>query len=947
MKKIFTAILLFCLLTGTIFVFSAPASEAMLEQGMEALRSGNYSSAELIFRRLTSSNEEEIKDRAWFYLAQSIFYQKNYKSSIHEFTSYLNKCRTTALCQESRFWIAESYYYLKEYNNAIEEYKRYIDRNNSQIMVENARDKIGTIYFDQRRYDEAIIEWEKAISLSSDQNANAMRILNIGRALHLNNKFDEALDRLAPLLTSKADPKIIASARIISGRIYQTNGNHSRALTLFNNIPENMLKTSPYSEARYYKALSLIALGDTANAKSQLQIYIAIAKEDALRYNALYELGMLSIKTKETERGLEQLNEVRQNGSLELKQLTNKFLGIYYMDSNPTLALTYLEESKKLTKDDRDITLSLAKAYISNNRLDEAKKLLLQYQDKYPYDPNVDQVHFYLAQIHLERKETQEALKLFESIKQNNPFSEYIDEADLYIARASFDSGDYQKTVNLLNDYLRKKNTQNKYEATRLMASSYIAMNNINTAKTYVNQIINNYISRPKADEIIFRFAVASEERGINASWYTNTLISRFPESESTYLLYLFLGDQAFKSSKYIVAIDYYDKYLKSGRKESRGTAFYNKILSMFNAKKYNEIIAILKSDSIPPLDEDQWVNIPFVLARCYNSTGEQDKIYSMFSSQDTKTMPEDVLFMFLQSAIIFGDIQLAQSNLERLSSNQVTRAEILYSVASYYKSNSDNNTALKYYQTIMSECPGTPKADYAVYEYAKILYARGNNAEAITNLNTIKDKALTTQKNLLLILCYFNTGDNNNAVLLTNREINNLAKYEEGEQVLKRNLLYYYQQKNTTQFNSFTYYLQTWYKHTAPYVNYISGKYYYELKNYSSSFAYFSKIADLEHEFKIETWFYLGEINLLFNKKPQVASQFFNRVIENDKNSDFGYKSRLEMALILRENAKYEEATHLLTTIINEKAAKPTYVIQAENIYSAIQDDIRNVKNN
>jgi TolA-binding protein len=90
-----SVVLLFCAQESR----AALGSEALYKQGMEAFESGNYSSAELLFRKALDSDEDEITDRAWFYLARSYFHQKNYGSAVHEFTSYLNKCRTASLCQ--------------------------------------------------------------------------------------------------------------------------------------------------------------------------------------------------------------------------------------------------------------------------------------------------------------------------------------------------------------------------------------------------------------------------------------------------------------------------------------------------------------------------------------------------------------------------------------------------------------------------------------------------------------------------------------------------------------------------------------------------------------------------------------------------------------------------------------------------------------------------------
>jgi len=84
LKRLFlTLLILFSL-------FSADASqdaESMFEQGIEAFNSGNYGSSELIFRKIIESSDDEIGDRAWFYLSRSIYHQKKYKSSIFEFNN--------------------------------------------------------------------------------------------------------------------------------------------------------------------------------------------------------------------------------------------------------------------------------------------------------------------------------------------------------------------------------------------------------------------------------------------------------------------------------------------------------------------------------------------------------------------------------------------------------------------------------------------------------------------------------------------------------------------------------------------------------------------------------------------------------------------------------------------------------------------------------------------
>jgi thioredoxin-like negative regulator of GroEL len=76
-------------------------------------------------------------------------------------------------------------------------------------------------------------------------------------------------------------------------------------------------------------------------------------------------------------------------------------------------------------------------------------------------------------------------------------------------------------------------------------------------------------------------------------------------------------------------------------------------------------------------------------------------------------------------------------------------------------------------------------------------------------------------------------------------------------------------------------------------------------------------------------------------NKKPQQAAQYFNQVIAKDRESDYGYKARIELALIYHENAREEEAMSMLKEIMGAQK-KRTYAIQAENIYNSFQNEIK-----
>lgn len=940
MKKIIFAAVAFCILLHGGLILSAPDSGSMFTQGIDALRSGNYSAAELIFRRLSSDNNGDIGDKSLFYLAQSIFYQKNYKSALHEFTNYLAKCKTNSLCLETRYWIGESYYYQKQYANAIEEYKRYLDKNSKEYFAPFAHDRIGSIYYEQERYTEAIEEWEYAINLSKDKKANDMRTLNICRSLFLNNQYDEALNMLNPLLAHNVDAGINASARIVCGRIYQSKDKHRQALGLFNGIPEDMLKLPLYCEARYFKALSLINLGDIAGAKAQLEIFLIIAANNRWYYYALYELGKLNIKTGETAKGLEQLNTVAVSAAPKLKSTANRYLGNYYLPIDTNKAAPYLEAAMSGSDDDRDVKLSLADVYIREQRPDEAEKILTEYRAAYPYDSHIDKVKFLMARICLLRGDNEQAMKLFESIRREDPFSEYINETDLYLAEAAYNNGNYQKSISLLNSYLQKNSIGNRYEGIKLLAACYIEIGSLNVAQVYINQIVNNYINGGGADSIICRFAVAYYDAGGNGDWYINKVRESHPDSSALKELYLSMGDLAFKKGKYKVAADYYDKYMQTGIKKNQGVAFFNTALCLFNLGQYSDVLAMLSSNGIPPLDEEQWIQIPFIRARCYGQTKEYTRIYTLFLPTDTPYMPDDIFHLYMKSAAAMGDMGLIQNNMERLSRNSAACSDVLIDMATWYKSQGNEAKAAACYSDIIGGYPNATQADTARLEYAKMLISKNKHGQAVSYLTGIRSETLREEKNALLILSYFETGDTENAAKLSDAEIYRLASGPYGKDIIKKNIMLRYEQKQTQAFNRYIYFLQNNAADSNDYANYIQGKYYMELKDYRTAFAMFARTAATDNEYTIESLFILGEISLLVNKNFNMAADYFSKVAEKSRHSDYGCKAMLELALIYGETSRIEEAKMILKDIIKTDAGK-IYAIQAENIYNALQSGL------
>ncbi|HPJ38649.1 MAG TPA: tetratricopeptide repeat protein, partial [Spirochaetota bacterium] len=374
-------------------------SQDLYEQGIEAFKSGNYGSSRLIFRKIID-NDDEYRDKAWYHLALSIFYQKKYESAIFEFNRFLLACTTANLCAEAKFWIAESHYKRKKYIKAIEEYNRFISQKSGESLIRKSYNRIGEIYYIQSRYDEAVILWKKALESTTSRNERNRLIIKIGDALFLNEDYDESVELVKPLLNVREDINVASSARLITGRVYQMKNRHHDAIRLFNAIPDQLLRKKPYYNAHYYKALSALALRNVNSAKSYLEFFLLIGKNSDWYYDAKYELGRILIKENKIAEGAGDLEEVRSmTVKMELRSKAAMELAKIYLERDPKEAIPYLEDSVSLSDPDeqKKALLLLSSVYIDVGKYEDAERLLDLLAQRYPYDSNMEQIRFLLA----------------------------------------------------------------------------------------------------------------------------------------------------------------------------------------------------------------------------------------------------------------------------------------------------------------------------------------------------------------------------------------------------------------------------------------------------------------------------------------------------------------------------------------------------------------------
>jgi tetratricopeptide (TPR) repeat protein len=910
--------------------------QSLYEQGTEAFRTGNYGSSELLFRKIIDSGDgAEYRDRAWYYLALSIFNQKKYKDAIFEFNRFLLICTAQDLCHESRYWIAESNFYLKNYIKAIEEFKRFIAQSRNEMLTVAALDRIGEIYFLQARYDEAVIEWKEAINRNTNVSQNSQRVVWIGRALFLNEDYDQALDLLESFVSARGDRTHEAQARMVIGRIYQMKNRHREALKAFYGIPESMLRESPYCDAQYFKAMSSIALGDTYSAKSFLESFLLIGKTSEWYYHAKYELGGILLRQNNEKEGIEILEEVRNaTRVMALRSRAALALSRIYLKRNQVEAIPYLEDAVSLPdqEEQRDALSLLARVYVDVRRYEDAERILSLLINTYPENEGNDQVQFLIARVALERNDPDAAIVGFNRIRSINPSSPYLREAVFYIGLAHALKNEHAPAIELLNRYIATPGAEKKYDALARLLELHIGASDIRNAEKTAQIIQSGYARQEGVEKVLYSFALALGQKGGNPARYLQFVAGNYPKSESAGRILFTWAGERYSAGDYARAEQFYRQYLAVPARDRAREALLGRVDSLFRLNRFKEIIALAGDETRPKLDEKDSIQFSLYLGRAYFNEKNLELSYKTLSALSPGDLGDADRLMLARSALKAGDIWTAQAIPALLPQGSDRYAESLYILGEYYIAEGKMDVAFDYFAKVIDECPDSPFTDDARIEMAEIHGNGRKYAEALALLDAMKSEKHADRKMILRIVALFRTGKIEKAVEMTSSGIRNILKYPAGETVVKEALFYYYLKGDLKNFALYSSHL-TKYSGNDPLLNYLSGKIYFEQQQYTTSSYYFGRLAATESEYREEALFFLGIISLHYQKNVRIAAGHFQRLIDTaDPGNSFAMKARINLALLMNEGSNRARAEELLKEI---EAGPENAVIkaQAENL--------------
>ncbi|MCU0822022.1 MAG: hypothetical protein MUC95_06050, partial [Spirochaetes bacterium] len=290
-------------------------------------------------------------------------------------------------------------------------------------------------------------------------------------------------------------------------------------------------------------------------------------------------------------------------------------------------------------------------------------------------------------------------------------------------------------------------------------------------------------------------------------------------------------------------------------------------------------------------------------------------------------------LVIISKSAIKIGDVITVQEASGLLTADKKLYAILLYDLGFFFSLKDELDTALNYFSKLLDECPGSEFEDRSRAEMSQIFVKKERYEEAVAKLKDIKEPGLQDRKNAMLIISYFELGDDKNATALSEKYFDKILKEPAGETAMLLNVKYYYINKNLKEFDKYSWGLEK-YRGRSEYVNYMSGRLNYELGNYRTAYNRFSRIINTQGEYLHEALYSLGLISAAVDGNSKRALWYFKKLSEDrGKTDEFTVKGKLALSIIALERGDTLLSSALLQEIISETGDR-LIKIQAENLF-------------
>ena len=670
---------------------TAAYTNALVEfnQALELYHNGQYLAAQNLFEKIKNNTQDEtMQSDSAYYIANAAvrLNQQNADQLMEEFVEKY----PTSLKRNSAFLDVANYYFENgKYSHAQKWYDKVDASNLSRSERERFEFNNGYVYFKAKRFDEAKNYFN---SVANSEKYGSQAKYYLGFMAYESDDYEEANELFEEV---KGEDRYSEDLSYYQADMNFKLGKFEKAIEMGK---EQYSKSNPQEKSQLSKIIgeSYFNLGQYDQAIPYLKEY----KGTRGKWNNTdyYQLGYAYYKQGDYDKAIGEFNKIIGGKDAVAQNAYYHLAESYLKLDQKQQALNAFKNASEMdfsAEIQEDAFLNYAKlSYEIGNSYKSTPQVLIDFIEKYPKNPNVEELKTLLIDSYISSKNYKGALALLESNKNFRDKAAYQKVA-FYYGLELYNEGKYQEALSYLDKSLKEPHdTLIAARATFWKAESEYQLSNFaNALGNYQEfQKMSGAKSTPEYANFTYnlaytQFKLKDYANAIkNFKNYVNASKADATRKKDAFMR---LGDSYFVTSQYWPAMENYNSAIEMGGNDY---AEFQKAISYGFVdraeKKVEELVAFIKKYPKSVYQDD-------ALYELGNTYVAQNKNSQAISAYD----------------------QLVRDNP---TSSFVPKA--LLKKALILDNTGKSNEALAIFKRVAKEYPSTPEALQAVSS-AKIIY--------------------------------------------------------------------------------------------------------------------------------------------------------------------------------------------------------------------------------
>ena len=438
------------------------ASEACSGKGWISYKNDDFKGAFRLFSKAENfAKNPEVKSRAGFMKANSLYSDYNYDAALSVYSDLINNSfAPTAIKTEALYYEAWCYYRKEQFDTAASLWRRYENDSTDRVKKAEARYRIGWSFFRKNDFDRAITEFNFILDNYKETHYLQEALLKIGDSYYNKKEYDNAVKFYTSLVETYPQHYRANEALYGIQWSYYQQGQFDKAIELSKQFVEKYSDSSFTPEIQYRIAEHYYNMKKYETAVSEFGKFIEKYPAHELADNSLYWQGVALFELAKYPEAVEAFNK-----------LLRKYSTTVFAD-------------KAIFK--------IANAYYKLHDYENAVKNYLDFIAKYKDSKFMDQVYFNTAMSYKRQGNIPEARNWYKKLTEEFKESVLFERALMNLAYTYQDGREYDEAIKIFTEVTGIKK-EKAAEAQFWIADCYSSKSETATAAENYMKVYTDY----------------------------------------------------------------------------------------------------------------------------------------------------------------------------------------------------------------------------------------------------------------------------------------------------------------------------------------------------------------------------------------------------------------------------------------------------------------------